>query len=102
MVSKMLGRLVQKAVSVGLLSGLKIGSNEIPISLIQFVDDSLFILEDNLGDFRNLRCWLLLMKAATRLKIDLQKSKIIVVGQAIHMREIADIMGCEIATLPYL
>lgn len=37
---------------------------------------------------------------ASGLKINLQKSKVMVVGQVPCLREIADIMGCEIAMLP--
>lgn len=96
MVSEILRRLVQKASFVGLLSGFQIGDEGIPIFLIQFVDDSLFFFDADPDGLCVLRCFLLMFKATSELRINLHKSKVLVVGKVSCMTEIVDIMGCEI------
>lgn len=55
-VARALGRLVQKAEEASWLKGFKVGSDGVPISLIQLASDSLFLLEEELECFQNLRC----------------------------------------------
>lgn len=58
-----------------------VGSSSLCISLIQFADDSLFMVDAKKIFFENLRVVLLLFEAASSLKINFQKSKIMGVGE---------------------
>jgi len=50
MVAEGLVGLVRQALKASLLSGMKIGRNEVEVCLLQFADDTLFMCEDSLNN----------------------------------------------------
>lgn len=75
-----LSRLVAKAEEVGLVQGWKINQVCPSISMIQFTDDTLLFMQPEVEQMKYLWGILLLLEAASGLKINLNKSKIIGVG----------------------
>lgn len=49
---------------------------------------------------RNLKCILSIMETTTRLKVNWAKSTVSPVGDASSIREVASILGCDVAKLP--
>lgn len=96
MVADLLGRLTTKAKVVGLIEGF-LSINGSPIVLfIQFAADSLFLLKAQMEGHRNLRCILLIMEAATGLKVNWSKSLLCSVGNVPEM-EPRERMGKKLA-----
>lgn len=58
------------------------------------------MLKAEVEGLRNLRCILLIMKVATGLKVNWCKSTVNPVGKFPCIREVASILGCDVANLP--
>lgn len=99
LVVDLLGRMVSKAVSVGLLEAFSIRRRGGPlVPFIQFANDSLVLLKAELDGMRNLRCMLLTMEAATGLKVNRAKSTVSHVGNENSLGKVVAVLGCE--TMP--
>lgn len=64
------------------------------MALIQYADDFLFFLEATTKEVMNLRSILLIFEAASGLKVNLQKSKMMVVGPIQNRVSLAFILDC--------
>lgn len=98
-VTELLSRLVRKAEIGGLIEGFVPDEGVPSVPFIQFADDS-FLLKADQENIGNLRCILLIMEAVSRLKVNLRKSKLYLVGKVLNMVELASIMGCEVDSFP--
>ena len=68
--------LVRKAQKVNLLSGLRIGRNEVELGVLQFADDTLFLCQDRFSNVVTLKAILRGFELASGLKINFHKSKL--------------------------
>lgn len=100
MVAEALSLLMKIAVSCGLVEGCRIGDEGPTISMLQFADDSLFFLKLEEAQAKALRGILLLFKAASGLKMNLQKSKMIAVGRVDNVAGLTELFDCQVANLP--
>jgi len=71
-----LAGIVRQALKVNLLSGLKIGSKELKICILQFADDTLFLCEDTFNNVLTLKVILRGFELASGLKINFHKSRL--------------------------
>lgn len=55
MVVEVLSVLIKKAASLNLLSGFKVGSDALEINYLQFADDLIVFLDDDVEQVRNLK-----------------------------------------------
>lgn len=92
--------LVAKAESAGCISGCKIWETSPSVLLLQFVDNSLFFLPNTATNIMNLMCILLMFEACFGLKINLPKSKIYAVRENQFVHKSAELLGCQVASLP--
>lgn len=99
-VMEVLNLLVVQAESSDCLSSCKIGEDGPSIILLQFTDDSLFFLPNEESEVMNLRCILLMFKACSGLKVNLQKRKMYVVQEVPNLSHLTEILGCQIDVLP--
>lgn len=74
----------------------------INISHLLFVDDMLSFCKTDLGHIQSLRALLLLLcfEAVCKLKLNLVKSKMVLVGGMRNIPSLASILGCKVASLP--
>lgn len=100
MVADLLGRLSTKTKRVGLIEGLSSINGGPTVPFIQYADDSLFLLKGQLGGIRNLRCILLIMEAATGLKVNWSKYFLCPVGRVYGIEEMTDSCGSDVLSLP--
>lgn len=96
----LLGRLMARAESIGLLEDFASSNGGPSISFIQFVDDSLLLLRVDLEGMRNLRCILFILEAVSGLEVNLRKSILSPVGNVPNVAESATILGCDLVQLP--
>lgn len=95
MVANLLGRLFVKAKAVGLFQGFSAIDRGPTVPFIQFVDDSLFMLDADLEGLRNLQCIILMVEAATGMRVNWSKSTLSPVASVTEVEEMIDIIGCD-------
>jgi len=97
-VMEALSRMITQAVSGGLLEGFLVGN--VSISHLLFADDTLIFCSARTSQLQNLRSLFLLFEAISGLKVNLAKSNLIPVGNVEQGERLADILGCEVVSLP--
>jgi len=98
-----LSKMMSATVYKGLLSGFLVGSknnNELLMSHLLFVDDTLIFCEANLDHLYHLCCLFLCFKAVLGLKINLAKSELVRIGVVEDVGSLASILGCKVFSLP--
>lgn len=98
-VMRALCKLVLKAEGLNLIQGCQIGPSSPMISLIQYVDNTLFfvqVVEDHIRTLRGL----LIFEAISGLKVNLHKSKLIGVGSASNIDTLASLLECQTNHFP--
>jgi hypothetical protein len=89
----------------GLLSRFLVGSRnneELLVCHLLFADDTLIFCELNSEQLQHLRCLFLCFEAVLRLKINLEKSEIVLVGDVGDVKGLARILGCRESSLRVL
>ncbi|GKE02928.1 putative RNA-directed DNA polymerase, eukaryota, reverse transcriptase zinc-binding domain protein [Tanacetum coccineum] len=93
---------LKDAIRTGLYKGVKIGTSDIPISHLQYVDDTLIFEEWKESKARNLMRIMKCVKQASSLKINSNKTKLYVIG--VHNEEVeglANQIGCLAGKMPF-
>jgi hypothetical protein len=89
----------------GFINGFSMGARSDDLVYVShqiFVDDSLIFCGTIPDYFRYLRCVLLCFELASRLKINLAKSKLVPVGNVSNASGLAHILGCRVSSLPMI
>ena len=95
--------LIDKAISGGFLIGYTLnGSNGevVTVSHLLFADDTLVFCRDSEDQMVYLSWILLHLEALSRLKVNLDKSVILLVGDVENIEQLACELGCKAGTLP--
>ncbi|GJX55919.1 reverse transcriptase domain, reverse transcriptase zinc-binding domain protein [Tanacetum coccineum] len=93
---------LKDAIRTGLYKGVKIGTSDIPISHLQYVDDTLIFEEWKESNARNLMRIMKCVKQASGLKINSNKTKLYGIG--VHNEEVeslANRIGCLAGKMPF-
>lgn len=93
-------RLVTRFEEVGCLSGCQVGREGPTITLLQFANDSLVLLLNSEEEVCNLQDILLMYEAISKMKVNLHKSHLMVVGGVPNLERLANLLGCAMATTP--
>ena len=101
-VMDVLSRFISRAVSVGRLSGFRVGEGRRgeTVSHLLFADDTLIFCKDEVRELACLKDILLCFQAVSGLKINMEKSELIPVGDGIDLRRLTDVLGCKAGSLP--
>ncbi|PKI36674.1 hypothetical protein CRG98_042933 [Punica granatum] len=97
-----LSKLLDRACDIGMISGLETSpstSSELRISHLLYADDTILFCGDNDEELRNLRCVLLCFEAVYGLKINMERSEIVLV-RSNYAAALADILDCKIGSFP--
>lgn len=89
-----------KAKDKGNISSFDVGGGSPMITHLQFADDTIFFLDNDLEQVHNLKAVLLAFSLALGLRINFSKSKIFGVGDRALVAEAAAILGCIAGSLP--
>jgi hypothetical protein len=73
------------------------------LSILQYVDDTLIFLDDNLDNVKNLKLLLCSLEQLSGLKINFYKSEIFCFGDARNYENIySQLFGCQIGTYLFM
>ena len=103
LVMEALGRMLDKAVHEGRLSGFSVGNLEgrsLAVSHLLFVDGTLIFCDAVLDQILILRMILIWFKAVLGLKINLGKSELVPVGVVHNFDFLLNVLGCKQGSLP--
>ena len=95
--------LVDKAALGGFLLGFNLvnrGGEEMQLTHLLFVDDTLVFCSDSREQLAYLNWILLWFEAISGLKINLDNSSILSIGDVENLEGLAAELGCRIGTLP--
>ena len=96
-----LSSLLYSAVSSNLFQGIKVGSEAVTVSHLQFADDTIIFCEPDLGQIRNVKRILRCFQVMSGLSINFLKSYIFGINLEQHtLREWADMICCNVNVLP--
>ncbi|KAL5548851.1 hypothetical protein UlMin_004082 [Ulmus minor] len=101
LVADILGRMMDKAVRIGEVKGFKVGREEEVVSHLQFVDDTLFLLEPDKSNIEKVNTILKFFSMCSGLKINMNKSSL--AGISLTEEEVgvlASEVGCEKGSWP--
>jgi hypothetical protein len=97
-VMEALSHMLFARINDGLLKGFKVGN--VIVSQFLFADNTLIFCKDSPEQLAYLRGIFLLFEAASRLKVNLAKLVLILVGNIQQVDYLASILECEVASLP--
>ncbi|XP_019078445.1 uncharacterized protein LOC109123361 [Vitis vinifera] len=100
---EVLSNLIRRAVDGGVLSGCRIrgrGEEEMIVSHLLFADDTIIFCEASKEQLSALSWILAWFEAASGLRINLDKSVLIPVGEVEDIEELAVELGCKVGLLP--
>jgi len=101
-VAEGLERLIRQAIKANLLSGTKMGREEVEICILQFADDTLSLCEESHCNVVTMKAILRGFELASSLKINFHKSKIAGVNfNRNAMRCYAKILNCAQMGVPF-
>ncbi|XP_023916416.1 uncharacterized protein LOC112028013 [Quercus suber] len=103
LVMEALGRMLDKAVHDGHMSGFCVGREEgisLAVSHLLFADDTLIFCSADLDQVLFLRIILIWFEAVSGLKINLGKSELVPVGMVDNLDLLLIVLGCKQGTLP--
>ena len=93
MVAEGLAGLVRQAAKANLYKGLNIGRKEVELSILQFIDDTLFLCQDSYSNVFILKAILRVFELASGLKINFHRYKL----AGVNVRK--SNMDCYVKTL---
>ena len=103
LVMEALGRMLDKAVHEGRLSGFSVGNLEgrsLAVSHLLFVDGTFIFCDAVLDQILILRMILIWFEAVLGLKINLGKSELVPVGVVCNIDLLLNVLGCKQGSLP--
>jgi len=102
-VAEGLAGLVRQAVKKDLYSGIKVGSNETNVGLLQFADDTLFLCEAKAQNARTLKAILRSFELALGLRVNFSKTKVGGLGlDASMLKVFSNTLNCKHMDIPFV
>ena len=103
LVMEALGRMLDKAIHEGRLSGFRVGNLEgrsLVVSYLLFADNTSIFCNADLDQLLILRIVLIWFEVGTGLKINLSKSKLVPVGVVHNIELLLSVLGCKQGSIP--
>ena len=97
-----LAGLVRQATKQNMLTGVKVGRKEIVCSMLQFADDTLFMLEDSFSNVFTVKTILRCFELVSGLKINFHKSKLAGINvDRFTLETYAKTLNCNTMQIPF-
>nr|KYP50182.1 hypothetical protein KK1_028072 [Cajanus cajan] len=94
--------LMTRALDMNLFTGLHLGGESPPISLLQFADDTLIIGEANMQNLWCLKAILRCFELISRMKINFHKSWVVGIHSGVDFIDLAaSFLHCKVGQLPF-
>lgn len=95
LVGEVLNKLIAQARKINFLKGISFPGSHQEISLLQFVDDTILFIEDNMNSIRAVKKILQIFQMLSGLKINLDKSNLYAMkDNGTSLSESARVLGC--------
>jgi hypothetical protein len=98
--------MLKASVDSGLFKGYQIGADansSVPISHLQFADDTLIVGEKSWANIRVLKANLMLFELISGLKVNFHKSMLVGVNIAqAWLRDAASMLNCKLSSIPFI
>jgi hypothetical protein len=101
LVMEVLRRMLRRAKEGGFISCFTIGNN-VSIYHLLFVDDSILFCDADSQQLMYIRLVLTFFEAVIGLRVNMNKSEMVLVGDVPNLAVLADIMYCQIGFLPMI
>jgi hypothetical protein len=102
LIADMLAVLIERSKEVSYFDGLVPHLVEDGLSILQYVDDTILLLEDDLKKTKNLKMVLGAFEKLSGLKINFHKSKLFSFGETRErVAEYVDLFGCKECAFPF-
>ncbi|GKB85037.1 kinase-like domain, beta-lactamase/transpeptidase-like protein, partial [Tanacetum coccineum] len=97
-----LNAIIKEAVHKGIFQGVKIGTNNVVVSHLQYADDTIFFGEWNKENAKVLMCILKCFEEVSGLHVNYNKSKLYGVGvNDVDLRDMVRWMRCGVGKFPF-
>jgi len=94
--------LIDRAKETELIRGLVPNLVDNGLSILQYADDTILFMENDLEEAKNMKLLLCAFEQLSGLKINFHKSEIFCFGEARDLgREYSQIFSCDMGTLPF-
>ena len=94
--------LIREAVKNQLFYAFTMGKNKVPVTILQYADDTIFFGEATLQNVKVIKAILRAFELASGLKINYAKSSFGVVGKSEQWcKEAAELLNCKILHIPF-
>jgi hypothetical protein len=102
LVAEGLGALMRKAVALERFKPFRVGDNEVPMSILQYADDTLCIGEVTVDNLWTLKAVLTGFEMASGLKVNSWKSSLIGINVTNEFMEMAaTFLNCRVGRVPF-
>ena len=102
---EVLSRILKKTEEGGFIQGFHAGpsiSTDICISHLLFADDTILFYDASREQILSIRLVLTCFQAFTGLKVNVEKSEIVPIGEVSNIQTLANILQCKMGSLPML
>nr|KYP65907.1 Putative ribonuclease H protein At1g65750 family [Cajanus cajan] len=94
--------MMREAVSQNSFGGVKVGSQQVPVSIIQYADDTMFIGEANLQNVMTIKSMMRCFEMVSGLKVNFCKSNFGALGiESGLVESYAHLLNCKILSFPF-
>jgi len=101
LMTEVVNKVLSKAAAAGLFQGVKVGSRVLPLTHLQFADDTLIFCEPRLEFLKNMQNVLYSYQSFSGLTVNYAKSGLIVLGKKEEWAErAANLLRCNLVQLP--
>ena len=93
--------MVSKSIESGLLDPYEIRNKDVPVSLLQFADDTIFVSKSTIQNVNAIKAILRLFELVSGLKIKFSKSTLVILDAKENFTSIAaNILNCKTGVVP--
>ena len=103
LVMEVLSRMMQKTEEGGFIHGFQVGAalgNRLEVSHLLYADDTILFVDACPEQVTYLRRVLTCFEAVTGLRVNMNKSEMVPIGEVTNLSYLADILSCRIGSLP--
>jgi hypothetical protein len=103
LIMEVLSRMLKNAVGGDLLKGFQVGRSEesaVCVSHLLYADDTIMFCDADPEQLLYMRMVLTCFEAVTGLKVNMNKSEMVPIGEVVRVEDLAVLLSCHVGSLP--
>ena len=103
LIMEVLSRMLKKIVVGGLLKGFQVGrpnATSVCVSHLLYANDTILFCDADSEQLMYIRMVLTCFKAITSLKVNMNKSEMVPIGEVIGLDDLVALLSCHVGSLP--